>query len=217
MPKKTKTLEVAVVNTNIPDYWDKAKKFLIKNDPVLARIIKQYKGEALASRGSAFFSLARAIVGQQISVKAAQTVWNRLLMAVSEVLPQNILHADTDLLRTCGLSARKVIYLKELSQFFATTNPEWHLKNDQEVIKDLVSIKGIGKWSAEMFLIFHLLRPDVFPVADIGVQRAIEKHYNHGKKMPLSEMTTLSEKWKPYRTVATWYLWRSLDPVPVEY
>lgn len=202
-----------------PDYWQEAKHYLSQSDPILAQLIRQYKGEALMSRGSAFFSLARAIVGQQISVKAAESIWKRLEIALGgDVTAQTVTIADPAQLRACGLSERKVLYLKELAQFFTLRKRhQWHVKNDEEVIADLVSIKGIGRWSAEMFLIFHLLRPDVFPVADLGLQKAIEKHYSNGKKLPLTKMKKLGDSWKPYRSVATWYLWRSLDPVAVEY
>ena len=201
-----------------PEYWDEAKQFLAKKDKKLAKIIEQCEGEMLVSRGSAFFSLARAIVGQQISVKAAESVWRKFEAGVGVVLPANIIQTSDEDLRSYGLSRSKAIYLKELSRFFVNNpNNDWHKHNDEEVIETLVSIKGIGKWSAEMFLIFHLMRPDIFPVADIGIQKAIERHYNKGEKMPLVDMRALSEKWKPYRTVASWYLWRSLDPVAVEY
>lgn len=202
-----------------PDYWLQAKRHLAKVDPVLGRIIAQYKGETMTGRGSAFFSLARAIVGQQISVKAADSVWKKLALGLGgEVLPQVILDAEVPLMRSCGLSGQKVIYLKELSQFFATSGKiAWHRKTDEQVIKDLIAIKGIGKWSAEMFLMFHLMRPDIFPIGDLGLRKAIEKHYNAGKAMPPAKMHKLAAIWQPYRTVATWYLWRSLDPVPVEY
>lgn len=203
---------------NKPEYWEEAKKILSKKDAVLAAIIQEYKGESLASRGSAFFSLARAIVGQQISVKAADSIWKKLESGIGKILPDVITRASEEHLRSCGLSRSKVLYLKELSAFFTHNHDyDWHSKNDEEVITALISIKGIGKWSAEMFLIFHLLRPDVFPVADIGLQKAIERHYNNGRKMALNRMKKLSGKWAPYRTVATWYFWRSLDPVPVEY
>jgi DNA-3-methyladenine glycosylase II len=201
-----------------PEYWEEAKNLLSQKDKVLAAIINQYKGESLMSRGSAFFSLARAIVGQQISVKAAESVWKKLELGVGTVRPDTITNATEEHLRSCGLSRSKVIYLKELSAFFTHNNDyDWHSKNDEEVITTLIAIKGIGKWSAEMFLIFHLMRPDVFPIADIGLQKAIEKHYGKGKKTTVSAMKKLSGKWAPYRTVATWYLWRSLDPVAVEY
>jgi DNA-3-methyladenine glycosylase II len=216
---------MATVKRKKPDYWLKAKRHLSKADPVLGRIIKAYRGETMTGRGSAFFSLARAIVGQQISVKAADTVWRKLETALSNsppkgegILPSAVLEASTERLRACGLSGQKVLYLKELSQFFVSRGRHnWHLKSDAEVITDLISIKGIGKWSAEMFLMFHLLRSDIFPIGDLGLRKAIERHYNNGKAMPLPRMHKLAERWQPYRTVATWYLWRSLDPVPIEY
>lgn len=210
---------MATAKSKKPDYWNKAIQHLGKADPVLAAIIARYKGETLASRGSAFFSLARAVVGQQISVKAADSVWRKLEAGLGgEVLPERILEMDTPALRSFGLSGQKAIYLQELSQFFITRKTiHWHRKDDEEVIADLISIKGIGKWSAEMFLIFHLMRPDVFPIADLGLRKAIEKHFGNGKPMTPKAMQKLAEAWQPYRSVATWYLWRSLDPVPVEY
>ncbi len=210
---------MATAKRTQPDYWLSAKRFLCKADPILRNIIKQYKGETLVSRGSAYFSLARAIVGQQISVKAADSVWRKLEAGLGgEVLPDVVLDSDTPTLRSFGLSGQKVIYLQELSQFFVSRKRyNWHEKSDEDIITDLVCIKGIGTWSAEMFLIFHLMRPDIFPIADLGLRKAIEKHYNNGQKMPPKEMRALAQQWQPYRTVATWYLWRSLDPVPVEY
>jgi len=200
-----------------PKYWQEAKEYLSERDQVLAKIISNYSGEILVTRGSAFFSLARAIVGQQISVKAADSVWKKLENNIGEVIPCNILYANPEILRGSGLSGQKVIYLIEVAKFFTENNPNWHEKDDDEVIKELTSIKGIGKWSAQMFLMFHLLRENVFPIADIGLQKAIERNYNAGEKMQLAKMQELAENWQPYRTVASWYLWRSLDPVPVEY
>jgi DNA-3-methyladenine glycosylase II len=210
---------MATAKQKKPDYWNKARRHLSDQDKTLAAIIRTYRGETLASRGSAFYSLARAIVGQQISVKAADSVWNKLAAGLNgEVLPKSVLETDVAVLRSCGLSGQKVIYLRELSQFFAArSRHNWHLKSDEQIMADLISIKGIGRWSAEMFLIFHLMRADVFPIGDLGLRKAIEKHYNKGKAMPLPNMHKLAERWKPYRTVATWYLWRSLDPVPVAY
>ncbi len=210
---------MATAKRNSPDYWLKAKRHLSKADPVLGAIIRRYKGETLTSKGSAYFSLARAIVGQQISVKAADSVWRKLETGLGgAVLPPVVLEASTEELRSCGLSGQKAIYLRELSQFFVSRpHSDWHTKHDDEVISDLISIKGIGRWSAEMFLIFHLMRADVFPIADLGLRKAIEKHYNGGQDMAPKAMQKLAQKWQPYRTVATWYLWRSLDPVPVEY
>lgn len=197
----------------IPKYWQQATKELSQNDPVIAKIISQYKGEVLQSRGDAFFSLARSIVGQQISVKAAASVWKKLEDNVGEVKEHIIHKAEEEDLRFCGLSRQKISYLKSLAGHFIDKTVDvktFRTKSDEEIIKDLTSIKGIGRWTAEMFLIFHMMRPDVFPVADIGLQKAIEKHY---KKKP----SALENKWKPWRSVATWYMWRSLDPLPVEY
>jgi DNA-3-methyladenine glycosylase II len=202
-----------------PTYWARAKKYLSATDPVMAMLVAEYKGESLMSRGSAFFSLARAIVGQQISVKAAESVWRKLEAGLGgDVLPATVLAGSDAVLRSFGLSRQKVLYLRELSHFFTSQeNLNWHRVKDDAVIADLISIKGIGRWSAEMFLIFHLLRPDVFPIADLGLRRAMEERYFNGQKTAPSILIAQSEIWKPYRTVATWYLWRSLDPVAVEY
>lgn len=201
-------------------YWDDAKKHLSKRDKVLKKIIAGYEGEMLAMRGDAFYTLARSITGQQISVKAADSVWRRVEMAVSPMTPQKMLKTPVDILRSCGLSASKVTYLHSLAEYFTkhkAAEKEWEDMSDAEVEKELVSIKGIGKWTAEMFMIFHLGRADVFPIADIGVQKAMFRHYFDSEKVPLGELREIAEKWKPYRSVATWYLWRALDPVPVAY
>lgn len=185
-------------------------------------IIMRYKGETLNSRGTAYYTLVRSIVGQQISVKAAASVWNRLERAAGKVLPEQILKMTDAELRGCGLSAQKVKYMWGLSEYFAKEGHRlrWPELHDDEVTEKLLALKGIGIWTVQMFKIFHLLRPDEFPIKDIGLQKAIHKHYGQGRKKPLSlmQMEKQAEKlWKPYRTVATWYLWRSLDPEPVEY
>lgn len=203
-----------------PEYWLKATKFLSQKDPVLKKIIANYKGEFLASRGNSFETLARSIVGQQISVKAADSVWKKFISEVPNLNPENILKVKTSVLRSCGLSERKVFYIKDLALHFKnkTINPhEFHSLTDEDIISCLVSVKGIGRWTAEMFLMFHLLRPNIFPVADIGLHRAISKNYN--KKYPLAKkwLSYYQKQWAPWNTVAVWYLWRSLDPIPVEY
>lgn len=203
-----------------PDYWEKARKYLITSDRVLGKIISQYKGESLTVRGDAFYTLARSIIGQQISVKAADSVWQKFESCLQQIIPQNLLIKNEDELRNCGLSSQKIRYLNGLSEYFIDNEERvknWHALPDDEIITELTQISGIGRWTAEMFLIFHLSRPDVLPLADIGLQKAIFRHYNNEQKMPLSEIFELSQKWKPYRSVATWYLWRSLDPVPVAY
>lgn len=203
-----------------PEYWPKATKALSARDAVMKQIVRSYKGERLAPRGDAFYTLARAIAGQQISVKAADTVWKRLEEAAGNMHHETIRAMEEGALRACGLSASKVRYLHGLSDHFtehALHAFDWSGVDDEEAIKMLVSIKGIGRWTAEMFLIFHLARPDVFPLADIGVQKAMRKHYGGGRALPLARMEKIALKWKPWRSVATWYLWRSLDPVPVVY
>jgi DNA-3-methyladenine glycosylase II len=203
-----------------PDYWDRAKRALAKNDPVMRGIIRSRPKVHLQRRGEPFLTLARAIVGQQISVKAAQSVWDRVLVCVSEVTPQSILGRKRTELRACGLSDRKVEYIADLAQHFADGKihvQRWPQMSDEEIIAELVDIRGIGRWTAEMFLIFNLLRPDVFPLDDLGLQKGICVSYYRGRKVSLRTMRKLGERWRPWRSVATWYLWRSLDPLPVEY
>ena len=203
-----------------PDYWEEARRHLLLNDKILGKIISQYHGETLTVRGDAFFTLARSIVGQQISVKAADSVWKKFESCLQKIIPQNLLAKSEDELRSCGLSAQKIRYLNGLSQYFIDNNEQiqnWLELSDDEIIAELSKISGIGRWTAEMFLIFHLARPDVLPLADIGLQKAIFRHYNDNQKMPLATIFELGKKWVPYRSVASWYLWRSLDPVPVAY
>ena len=203
-----------------PAYWKRATRELGAADPVLGALIVRYKGLTLSSRGDAFQTLARSIVGQQISVKAAQSVWDRFAEAVGEMQPKRVLRLSVEELRGCGLSGQKVNYLRDLSSRFAEGAIDisrWHDMDDESLIDELTEVKGIGRWTAEMFLIFYLTRPDVFPLADIGLQRAMELHYNKGRKLSDRRIVTLGKLWSPWRSVATWYLWRSLDPVPVEY
>jgi DNA-3-methyladenine glycosylase II len=203
-----------------PAYWLRATRALGAADPVMAGLIRQYRGLTLASRGDAFQTLARAIVGQQISVKAAQSVWDRLLAELGAAEPQRLLGKSVEQLRGCGLSGRKVSYLQDLAARFAGGTLDvsrWHAMDDEALIDELTEVKGIGRWTAEMFLIFYLTRPDVFPLADIGLLRAMELHYNRGRRLPERRIDALGRLWSPWRSVATWYLWRSLDPIPVEY
>jgi DNA-3-methyladenine glycosylase II len=203
-----------------PQYWHKAKKHLAQQCPTMAGLIARYEGEGLAARGEVFYTLIRAIVGQQISVKAADAVWAKLAKAVSPMTPENLLRKREATLRACGLSASKVAYARNVAQFFKErdiTARYWDALSDDDVIRELTSIKGIGSWTAEMFLIFHLLRPDVLPLKDLGLLKAIDLHYTGGKRLTVKEYQAISARWHPYRTVATWYLWRALDPVPVAY
>lgn len=203
-----------------PAWWQRATRELGAADPVLGALIAQHQGLTLASRGDAFQTLARSIVGQQISVKAAQSVWDRFAAAVGDMQPQRVLRLSETQLRGCGLSGQKVKYLSDLSARFAggaIDVARWHAMDDEALIADLTQVKGIGRWTAEMFLIFYLTRPDVLPLGDLGLQRALRLHYNKGRKLSERRIAALSARWTPWRSAATWYLWRSLDPVPVEY
>jgi len=203
-----------------PEYWDKAKRCLARRDPVMAKIIRAYPRVHLVPRGEPFHTLARAIVGQQISVAAAQSVWNKIAGVAVEIVPERILELKADQLRACGLSARKVEYICDLARRFADGAVHvhrWPEMNDEDVISDLIQVRGIGRWTAEMFLIFNLLRPDVFPLGDLGLQKGLRLAYHGGRRISLKTMKTRGETLRPWRSVATWYLWRSLDPVPVEY
>jgi DNA-3-methyladenine glycosylase II len=200
-----------------PEYWDKARRALARKDPVMAAIMRRHPKVSMMRRGEAFMTLARAICGQQISVKAAQSVWNRVCECVGDITPQNVLRRKRPQLRACGLSDRKVEYIADLAQHFADGKiheRRWPEMDDEAIIAELVDVRGIGRWTAEMFLMFNLLRPDVFPLDDLGLQKAIRLSY---RKKSLKSMKALGETWRPWRSVATWYLWRSLDPVPVEY
>lgn len=203
-----------------PFYWQQAKQELTACDEVMRYLIQHFAGATLTSRGCAFTTLARSIVGQQISVKAADSVWRKVTSAIPAITPHTVASAEQDLLRACGLSARKIIYLQDLSRHFTrgTLNETtWIEKDDEAVIAQLTQVKGIGRWTAEMFLIFHLQRPDVLPLDDIGLQRAISQHYYGNQPVDKKTMRELAKPWQPWRSVATWYLWRSLDPLPVEY
>ncbi len=210
-----------------PHYWDKATKHLSRSCPVMKQLIKRYQGEGLRARGDGFYTLLRSVGGQQISVKAADAVWARVEEAVKPLTPKKLLSLNDETLRACGLSASKVAYARNVAEFYLTRGVEadyWQNHDDGAVLAELVAIKGIGTWTAEMFLIFHLLRPNVFPVKDLGVLKAINLHLLDGDKRLLTnkwlkpkEYELVAERWAPYRTVATWYLWRSLDPVPVAY
>jgi DNA-3-methyladenine glycosylase II len=203
-----------------PDYWQEATRTLARRCKVMRGLIKEYPGASLRTRGNAFSTLARAIVGQQISVKAAQAVWDRTAAATGEITPTAFLAMSDDDLRACGLSRSKVVYIKDLAHHFEMklVRPRrWPHMSDEEVIQDLVRIKGIGRWSAEMFLIFYLMRPNIFPVDDIGLIRGIERLFHDGARLSKPEIEYYRVRWAPWSTVATWYLWRSLDPIPVEY
>ena len=203
-----------------PEYWDRAKRALARRDPVMGEIMRRHPRVFMMRRGEPFMTLARAIVGQQISVKAAQSVWDRLTACVGEMTAEGVLAKPRPELRACGLSDRKTEYIADLAQHFADGRihvHRWPQMSDEEIIAELVEVRGIGRWTAEMFLMFNLLRPDVFPLDDLGLQKGICLAYYKRRKVSLRTMRRLGESWRPWRSVATWYLWRSLDPLPVEY
>ena len=203
-----------------PNFWEKAKKHLILNDKELGKIIRQYPKDFLFTKSDPFYTLSRSIIGQQISVKAAQAVWDRYENKIKNVTPKNTLSTHYMTLKSCGLSRQKILYLKSLSKAFneQSINPKkWDHYSDEQIIDELTIIKGIGRWTAEMFLIFNLCRPDIFPLDDLGLIKGICNCYNLNYPITKEHALKLSLKWKPYRSVATWYFWRSLDPIPVEY
>ena len=203
-----------------PDFWDDACKHLMKKDRVLKRLIPQFKDATLQTRGNAFVTLARSIVGQQISVKAAQTVWDRFALLVPQMTPKRVLKLKVDDMRAAGLSARKVEYLVDLALHFSGKQlhvQQWAEMDDEAVIAELIAIRGIGRWTVEMFLIFHLMRPNVLPLDDVGLINGISRNYFSGEPVSRSDAREVAAAWAPYCSVATWYIWRSLDPVPVAY
>jgi len=209
-----------VIDAVRPAYWDEACADLMKRDRILRKMIPTYGPAHLVSRGDPFITLARSVVGQQISVKAAQSVWERLVAACPRLTPAQFLKAGTDELAGCGLSKRKAEYIIDLADHFKAGRvhvKEWAGMDDEAVIAELTQIRGIGRWTAEMFLMFNLMRPNVLPLDDVGLINAISANYFSGEPVTRSEAREVAANWEPWRTVATWYMWRSLDPVPVTY
>ena len=203
-----------------PEYWAEACAHLSRKDRVMKKLIPQFGNAILESRGDAFVTLARSIVGQQISVKAAQSVWDRFASLSRKITPAGVLKLKVDDMRAAGLSARKVEYLVDLALHFdsgAVHVKQWQGMDDEDIIAELVAIRGIGRWTAEMFLIFHLMRPNVLPLDDVGLINGISHNYFSGEPVSRSDAREVAQAWSPYCTVATWYIWRSLDPVPVAY
>ncbi|MDZ7937916.1 MAG: DNA-3-methyladenine glycosylase 2 family protein [Rhodoferax sp.] len=203
-----------------PYFWEEACKHLMKKDRVMKRLIPKFGDASLQTRGDAFVTLARSVVGQQVSVKAAQTVWDRLAVLPRKMTPANVLKLKVDDMRAAGLSARKVEYLVDLALHFdngALHVKDWDGMGDEDIIDELVSIRGIGRWTAEMFLIFHLTRPNVLPLDDVGLINGISQNYFSGDAVSRSDAREVAVAWAPYCSVATWYIWRSLDPLPVAY
>ena len=201
-----------------PAYWAEACKHLVKKDRVMKRLIPQFGDAALQTRRDAFTTLARSIVGQQASVKAAQAVWERFAALSRQLSPANVLKLKVDDMRAAGLSARKIDYLVDLALHFDNGKlhvKDWESMDDEAIIAELVDIRGIGRWTAEMFLIFYLQRPNVLPLDDPGLITGISQNYFSGELVSRSDAREVAEAWKPWCSVATWYIWRSLDPAPV--
>jgi DNA-3-methyladenine glycosylase II len=200
-----------------PAYWDKACADLVKRDRILKKLIPKFGPVHLLSRGDPFVTLARSVVGQQISVAAAQAVWQRIEDACAKLVPQQFIKLGHERLTACGLSKRKTEYILDLAQHFvsgALHVGKWASMDDEHVIAELTQIRGIGRWTAEMFLIFNLSRPNVLPLDDLGLIRAISVNYFSGEPVTRSEAREVAANWEPWRTVATWYMWRSLEALP---
>lgn len=207
-----------------PDYWDEACRHLAKRDRVMSKLIPMFGEARLQSRRDPFTTLARSIVGQQVSVKSAEAVWARFVGLVGtdsrRIRPAEVAQLSIDGMRQAGLSARKVEYLRDLAAHFQDRSvhvSQWQRMDDESIIDELVAIRGIGRWTAEMFLIFHLMRPNVLPLDDLGLVKGISLNYFSGEPVSRAEAREVGEAWAPYRSVATWYIWRSLDPMPVKY
>ena len=204
-----------------PFYWREAKRKLSKRDPILRKLIKKYKKGFLSTRNNPFFSLCRTIVGQQISTKAADSIWSKFeIKCNNHIHPNKVLKLSSRTLRSAGLSRQKVSYLKNIAKGFRNQSfsvKELKKMNDKEAINYIIKLKGLGVWSAEMFLMFNLNRPDIFPLQDIGLLRAISKNYKISYPPSKRFLDKISKLHAGYRTVFTWYMWRSIDPTDVEY
>ncbi len=207
-----------------PQYWDDACRHLSRRDRVMKKLIPRFGDARLQSRGDAFTTLARSITGQQISVKAAQAVWDRFAAKVGgapgKLHPEAVQALPATALREAGMSQRKAEYLLDLARHFNSGLVHvalWREMDDETIIDELVAIRGIGRWTAEMFLIFHLMRPNVMPLDDLGLLKGISLNYFSGEPVSRAEAREVGEAWAPFRSVATWYIWRSLDPLPVDY
>ena len=203
-----------------PAYWAEACKHLVKKDRVMRRLIPQWSEQALSTRGDPFVTLARSIVAQQVSSKSAASIWKRFGALLPQLTPEGVLRLKVDDMRGAGLSARKVDYLVDLAVHFTEKRlhvDAWEAMDDEAIIAELTAIRGVGRWTAEMFLIFYLLRPNVLPLDDAGLLKGISESYFSGDPVSRSDAREVAEAWKPWCTVATWYIWRSLDPQPVAY
>ena len=202
-----------------PPYWAKAVEYLKSNDSILSRVIDENLRPFLSPNGDVGNTLIKSIVGQQISVKAADSVWRKMTGLLGTVIPENIVSCDLQDLRGCGLSMRKSEYILDFSRLWVDSlnDLDWFSMDGKDVRSRLLELRGVGPWTVDMVMIFALGQPDILPLGDIGLIRAIEKTYAGGSNLEVEDLLDISAGWSPYRTVATWYLWRVVDPEPVNY
>ena len=213
-------VQLPAVPADAPAYWAQACQHLVKKDRVMRRLIPQMGSAALPPGGDPFIPLARSVVGRQVSVKAAASIWKRLEALPPAMEPQHLQRLSVEEMRGAGLSARKVDYLLDLSTHFieGRLRPDrWPEMDDEAIITELTAIRGVGRWTAQMCLMFYLQRPNVLPLDDVGLIKGISECYFSGDPVSRSDAREVAEAWKPWATVATWYIWRSLDPQPVAY
>ena len=205
-----------------PDYWEESIDFLQNNDKKLAQIINKYSESVLIGRRDPLETLIRSVVGQQISVKAAASVWQKMVDLVGELSTDNILLVNKEKLKSCGLSKQKTQYILNIAEHFKAHNINgesyWDNREFSNIYDELITIKGVGPWTVEMFGMFYLLKRDIFPLKDLGIIKAINQLYCvDGAPLTTDQVIAISDRWKPYRTVACWYLWRSIDNEAVLY
>jgi DNA-3-methyladenine glycosylase II len=203
----------------LPPYWAEAKAELMKRDRIMKKLIPQFGDMHLVGHPDPFTTLARSVVAQQVTTKAADAAWAKLLVLCPKITPSQVAKAGAEKLAGCGLSKRKTEYILDLADSFKAKRVHadlWSQMDDEAVIAELVQIRGITRWTAEMFLIFNLLRPNVLPLDDPGLIQGISQNYFSGEPVSRSDAREVAANWEPWRTVATWYLWRSLDPVPAQ-
>ena len=203
-----------------PKYWNKGKIFLSNKDKVLKKLIKTYRNEYLNLNSNYFHSLINSIIGQQISVSAADSMKTKFFKLKRNITPQTVSKLRTIDLQKCGLSRQKILYIRNISKFFLQNKKfikNIHKSSEEEIYNNLIEIKGVGNWTIHMFLMFSYGSSNIFPTGDLGFLKAISKLYK--VQLPISErkLKLLYKKWSPYSSQATWYLWRSLDPIPVNY
>ena len=206
---------------SLPAYWQQSKEFLTHADSKLAKLILEHQQYSISSRGEALETLLRSIVGQQISVQAAASVWGKLEKKIGKIKPENVILMSFEELKSCGLSKQKVQYIINICNHFINFSIKDHLywenRSFESIYDELITIKGVGPWTAEMFGMFYLLEKDIFPIKDIGIIRAMNQIYGEGKPLDLEKIIAISETWRPYRSVACWFLWRSIDSEEVLY